>query len=148
MAGRSNEVLIRKAAAEALGRLALPKTIPGLVALLDDPSKLVQRAAAWSLRQVYAAHPEAKDDQLLAALGAKDWRMRWGATRVFAHHFATLAGRGELVTALEKLVSDPAATVNRPFAAGRVGSGTPIPRFAASRTRCSRPGKTASVGRT
>ena len=37
--------------------------------------------------------------------------MRWGATRVFAHHFAALAQRDELVTALLGLAEDPAPAI-------------------------------------
>jgi HEAT repeat protein len=107
----SNEVLVRQAAAQTLGRLALPESIPLLVKLLGDPSKLVQRAAAWSLRQVYGAHPETGDAELLAALGSKDARVRWGATRVFAHQFRTLAGRKQLIAALEKLTADPVISI-------------------------------------
>jgi hypothetical protein len=107
----SNEVLVRQAAVQALGRLALPETVPLLVRLLGDPSKLVQRTAAWSLRQVYGAHPETSDAELLAALGSKDARVRWGGTRVFTHQFAALAGRRELVGALEKLTNDPVIAV-------------------------------------
>jgi hypothetical protein len=107
----SNEALVRQAAVQALGRLALPENVPLLVKLLGDPSKLVQRAAAWSLRQVYGAHPETSDAELLAAMGAKDARVRWGATRVFAHQFAALAGRKELIAALEKLTGDPVIAV-------------------------------------
>ncbi len=59
-AAQSNEVLVRQAAVEALGRLALPATVPLLVRLLEDPSKLVQRTAAWSLRQIYGAHPDTR----------------------------------------------------------------------------------------
>ena len=110
-AARSNEVLVRQAAVEALGRLALPATVPLLVRLLEDPSKLVQRTAAWSLRQVYGAHPDTGDRELLAALNSASPRMRWGATRVFAHHFAALARRDELITALLGLASDPAPAI-------------------------------------
>ena len=110
-AAESNDALIRQAAAEALGRLALPSSMPRLVKLLSDPSKLVQRTAAWSLRQVYGNHPETGDGPLLAALGSGNARSRWGATRVFAHHFAALAGRTELIEALERLVADPAIAV-------------------------------------
>ncbi len=110
-AAQSNEALIRQAAVEALGRLALPTDIPLLVKLLEDPSKLVQRTAAWSLRQVYGAHPESEDRELRAALASENARLRWGATRVFAHHFASLAKRGELIAALERLASDPAPAV-------------------------------------
>ena len=107
----SNEVLIRQASAEALGRLALPETMPLMVKLLADPSKLVQRTAAWSLRQIYGAHPDTGDAELLAALGSRDSRLRWGATRVFAHHFAALAPRKELIAALEKATADPVIAV-------------------------------------
>jgi hypothetical protein len=108
---QSNEVLVRQAAVQALGRLALPESTPLLVKLLGDPSKLVQRTAAWSLRQVYGAHPEAGDEELVGALGSKDARVRWGATRVFAHQFRELAGRKELIAALEKLTADPVIAV-------------------------------------
>jgi HEAT repeats/Squalene-hopene cyclase C-terminal domain len=107
----SNEVLVRQTAAQTLGRLALPESVPVLVKLLGDPSKLVQRAAAWSLRQVYLAHPETSDAELLAAMGSKDARVRWGATRVFAHQFAVLAKHKEIVAALEKLTGDPVIAV-------------------------------------
>jgi len=110
-AAGSNDALIRQAAAEALGRLALPPSMPLLAKLLGDPSKLVQRTAAWGLRQVYANHPETDDRLLAAALASNSARTRWGATRVFAHHFATLATRGELVDALERLASDPVISV-------------------------------------
>src|ERR1043166_5209413 len=76
----SNEVLVRQAAVEALGRLAPPQTGSLLAQRLGDASKLVQRAAAWSLRQVYAAHPETNDAELLAAMSSRDARTRWGAT--------------------------------------------------------------------
>lgn len=110
-AAESNDALIRQAAVEALGRLALPSSMPLLVKLLGDPSKLVQRTAAWSLRQVYANHPDAGDGPLAAALMSQDTRSRWGATRVFEHHFATLATRGELIAALQRAVADPIISV-------------------------------------
>jgi HEAT repeats/Squalene-hopene cyclase C-terminal domain len=110
-AAQSNEVLIRQAAVEALGRLALPGTVPLLVKLLEDPSKLVQRTAAWSLRQIYGAHPDTGDRDLLAALASPSVRMRWGATRVFAHHFSALARRDELVTALLPMANDPVVAI-------------------------------------
>lgn len=110
-ASASNDALIRQAAAEALGRLGLPSSMPLLVRLLGDPSKLVQRTAAWSLRQVYANHPETDDGPLAAALASDNARTRWGATRVFAHHFATLAARSELVDALARLAADPVISV-------------------------------------
>ena len=105
-ATRSNDVLIRQASAEALGRLGQASSTPALLALLGDPSKLVQRTAAWSLRQIYSRSENAPDAGLLAGLASPEARVRWGAARVFAHHFSVLAKRGDLVAALEKLTSD------------------------------------------
>ena len=111
-AAHSNDPLIRQAATEALGRLALPATVPELAKLLSDPSKLVQRTAAWSLRQVYANHPETEDREITAALQSADSRGRWGATRLFAHHFAALARRNDLIEPLAKLAaSEPDAAI-------------------------------------
>lgn len=108
----SNNVLIRQAAAEALGRLALPSSVPVLIRALADPSKLVQRTAAWSLRRVYSDHPSADDHLIAAALASSNPRERWGATRIFAHHFSTLARRNELITPLTKLAaSDPVVSI-------------------------------------
>ncbi|HVW86272.1 MAG TPA: HEAT repeat domain-containing protein, partial [Bryobacteraceae bacterium] len=104
-AAQSNEVLVRQAAAEALGRLSLPSSAPVLSKLLGDPSKLVQRTAAWGLRQLYANHPETDDHSIAAALASADARTRWGATRIFAHHFSVLAKRNDLVDDLAKLSS-------------------------------------------
>ena len=107
----SDEPLVRQAAVEVLGRLAMPQSAPLLVKSLADPSKLVQRTAAWSLRQIYGAHPEIPHGELAAALASSDTRLRWGATRVFAHQFAALAKQQDLVAALEKLVNDPVPAV-------------------------------------
>ena len=111
-AARSKEVLVRQAAVEALGRLALGQSVPLVTGLLEDPSKLVQRTAAWALRQMYGAHPEmGSNTGLPAALGSPNVRLRWGATRVFAHHFAALAVRKPVVNALLPLVKDAAPAV-------------------------------------
>jgi len=82
-----------------------------LTKLLGDPSKLVQRSAAWALRQIYSRHEDASSAPLLAALESKDDRTRWGATRVFAAHFSALARRAELIDALRKLAGDPSIVV-------------------------------------
>jgi hypothetical protein len=110
-ATKSNDVLIRQAAGEALGRLARESSVATLTALLGDPSKLVQRTAAWSLRQIYGRHDDTAGAPLLSAMTSSDARVRWGATRVFAHHFSVLARRGEMIAALEKLSSDPVIPV-------------------------------------
>jgi hypothetical protein len=111
-AAASNETLIRQAAAETLGRLANPSDLPLLAKLLADPSKLVQRTGANSLRQIYSIHPETPAAELLAALRSPDSRARLGATRVFAHHFAALARRDDMVEALARLAeSDPVLAI-------------------------------------
>jgi hypothetical protein len=106
-ATRSNDVLIRQAAAQALGRLGQPSSLPVLLGLLGDPSKLVQRTAAWSLREIYTRGKDVPDAGLLSALRSPDERVRWGAARVFAHHFSRLAQRADFVAALDKLTEDP-----------------------------------------
>ena len=110
---QSADALIRQAAAEALGRLALPSSVPLLTKLLGDPSKLVQRTAAWSLRQVYGNHPETSGRAIAAALASADARERWGATRIFAHSFAALARRDDLIALLAKIAADDPSIVIR-----------------------------------
>src|SRR5947207_851537 len=63
-AAQSRDALLRQAAAEALGRLGQRE--PLYSRLLGDPSKLVQRTAAWAMRQAYSRHPEAPSSDLLA----------------------------------------------------------------------------------
>jgi hypothetical protein len=104
-ATESKDALIREAAVEALGRLGSESK------LLGDPSKLVQRTAAWATRQAYSRHPETPSADLTSALASADDRTRWGATRVFAAHFAALGKRPEIASALEKLIDDPAALI-------------------------------------
>src|SRR5205085_5917225 len=110
-AAASNDVLIRQGAVEALGRLALPETAPLLAKRLGDDSKLVQRTAAWALRQIYSRHDQTDAAYLIPALSSPDERARWGATRVFAQHFAALARRPEMLDALLKRVDDPGVVV-------------------------------------
>ncbi len=97
---RSRDAFARQSAAEALGRLALPEDLPRLLSLLGDTSKLVQRTAAWALRQIYSRHPEISVDGLALALRSNEQRTQWGATRVFATHFERLAREPKLATAL------------------------------------------------
>lgn len=108
-AAESPDALVRQAAVEALGRLGLREEFYGK--LLGDPSKLVQRTAAWAMRHSYSRHADTPARDLLAALRSPDDRIRWGATRVFAAHFSALAKRPELAPALSKLVDDPVAAV-------------------------------------
>ncbi|MGH9723372.1 MAG: HEAT repeat domain-containing protein, partial [Bryobacteraceae bacterium] len=112
-AARSPEVLVRQQAIEALGRSAPGKFARLFEQALSDPSKLVQRTAAWSLRQsvVQAASPAQPDNILLSSLRSPGDRTRWAATRVFATHFSALAHRPGFAQALATLVDDPIPTV-------------------------------------
>jgi len=108
-AAASPDALIRQAAAEALGRLGGQDAV--LFELLGDPSKMVRRTAAWAVRQSYSRHPGTSSAGLAAAVESRDDRTRWGATRVFAQHFAALARRPEFAAVLAKRVADPATSV-------------------------------------
>ncbi len=103
----SDDALTRQAAVEALGRLG-EAVDPSL---LGDPSKLVQRTAAWAIRQRHIRHEELPVTEIVAALKSPGERERWGATRIFAQHFSALARKPELATALEGLLDDPATMV-------------------------------------
>ncbi len=108
-ASRSNDALLRQAAVEALGRLGNRESIYG--ELLGDPSKLVERTAAWAMRQSYSRHVDTPSADLESALLSSDDRARWGATRVFAAHFSTLAKRPAMSLALASLLNDPSEMV-------------------------------------
>ena len=106
-ATKSNDVLIRQAATEALGRLG---KAPDL-SLLGDPSKMVQRTAAWAIRLAHSRHEDMAVNDVQRALASPDDRTRWGATRIFAQHFSALAHRPELAASLGSLLDDPATDV-------------------------------------
>ncbi len=95
-----SDALATQLSLEAAGRVGDPKGLPAIAAQLGHPSKLVQRTAAWAVRQIYSRHPDTPTALLQAALKSKDDRVRWGATRVFATHFAALARRPELLDGL------------------------------------------------
>ncbi|MEO8129450.1 MAG: HEAT repeat domain-containing protein [Bryobacteraceae bacterium] len=110
-AAASPDALIRQQAVEALGRGGDPSILPVIIGRLGDPSKLVQRTAAWAVRQVYSRHPGIPAAPLTGALSSTDDRTRWGATRVFATHFSGLARRPEFAAALGGLVTDAVTSV-------------------------------------
>jgi hypothetical protein len=86
----SSHVLVRRQAAVALGRFADAGSIDRLAACLGDRSKLVQRAAAWALRQIASRKPDSRAQSIAVigrALESPDSRTRWGATRIFNQHF-------------------------------------------------------------
>jgi hypothetical protein len=103
-AAQSSDVMTRQAAVEALGRLG---EVSGQ---LGDPSKMVQRTAAWAMRQQYSRYVKTVPDLLIKALESTDDRTRWGATRVFASHFSELAKESYFATTLAKLLDDPVVT--------------------------------------
>jgi hypothetical protein len=100
----SQDALIRQAAVEALGRLGTWTTG------MDDPSKIVQRTAAWAMRQEYNRRLMTTPLAVLALVSTND-RMRWGATRVFAQHFSELAKHPEHAKVLAMLADDPVVTI-------------------------------------
>jgi hypothetical protein len=105
------EPLFRAQALETLGRLGRSDSLPVIAARMDDPSKLVLRAAAWAMRQVYSRRLDASGQPLLRALDSPVERERWAATRVFATHFSALAKRDEFATLLAKRMGDSSPAV-------------------------------------
>ena len=86
----AKHVLVRYQAAVAVGRFADTSAIEPLARRLGDPSKIVQRAAAWALRQIASRKPDARKQSVAAirrALRSENSRMRWGAARIFNQHF-------------------------------------------------------------
>ena len=57
------------------------ETRPVLLKLLGDPSKLVQRTAAWAMRQTYSRHPETSVGRLTRRAGLAPTTARAGARR-------------------------------------------------------------------
>ena len=103
---QSPHVMVRRYAAIALGRSADPAAVEGLAKRLGDPSKLVQRASAWSLRQIAMRRPAAREaavEAIRAALASEKTRVRWGATRLFNQHFKYLSEDWRLGAELVRL---------------------------------------------
>jgi len=90
MAAVSPDALLRQQAIEALGRIAPPAALVTLIPRLGDNNKLVQRTAAWAVRQIYSRRQGQNPSLLLGAFRGTP-RLAWGAVRVFANHFAALA---------------------------------------------------------
>jgi hypothetical protein len=121
------EPLYRAQALETLGRLGRTESLAAVAARMDDPSKLVMRAAAWAMRQIYNRRPEASAQPLLNALQSGGERERWAATRVFATHFAALAKRDEFAPVLARRIADlsPAVSIQAIKAAWQYWYWTP-----------------------
>ena len=105
--GASPSALVREAAARVC------RDAGALAAALGDKSKLVQRAAAESLRRL----GETAAPEIAAALGSSDARTRSGALRVFDKHFRELSGEEKLLDAVVSKLAD-LAPANR-FAAAK-----------------------------
>ena len=109
------QVLVRARAAAALGRTADPSSLEAVAQKLGDPSKLVQRSAAWAVRQIATRRPAVRPAALailVAALHSRDDRTRWGATRVFNQHFKYLSEEPSLLDRLRQIASeDPSPAV-------------------------------------
>lgn len=96
---------VRAAAAAVLGRVGGQESTAPLLAMLNDPSKMVWREAAWALRQLgnrgYAA------DALKYALESADPLTRRGAARAFAYQFQEMDGRLDIAKEFVSLINDP-----------------------------------------
>ena len=103
---RSSDVLVRQQAVEAIGRTGAKSLLPVALRALGDDSKLVQRTAAWAVRQICARNSGVKMSGLESALRSPDVRVRWGATRIFATHFSSLTRNASLAGALIAAASD------------------------------------------
>ncbi len=107
------EPLIREAAASAIGRMAVdaPNPAPFQVAvepltrLLGDPTKMVSRAAAWSLRQL--GNDGIGIAAIKAALNSPDDYTRRGAARIFAQYYYHMIPREDVARILIQHVNDP-----------------------------------------
>lgn len=99
------EPLVRAHAASCLGRLGHAEAVAPLVARLDDPSKIVWRAAAWALRRL--GNSGVGVDAILAALRDPNPAVRRGAARIFAYQFHGMDDRPEIALQLIQLTDDP-----------------------------------------
>ena len=99
------EPIVRASAAACLGRLGQAESVAPLVGRLDDPSKIVWRAAAWALRRL--GNQGLGMDAIAAALEDPNPRVRRGAARIFAYQFHGMDTRLDLAESLIELTRDP-----------------------------------------
>jgi cellulose synthase operon protein C len=100
-----SEPMVRAAAAACLGRLGHAESASALASRLDDPSKIVWRAAAWALRRL--GNQGLGMDSIAAALEDTNPRVRRGAARIFAYQFHGMDTRNDIPESLIKLTRDP-----------------------------------------
>jgi hypothetical protein len=113
----SDQPLARAAALVALGRAADPKGAAVVAASLGAPTKVVQTAAAWALREIVVRRGAGRPD-LARSLSASDDRTRWGASRVFNQHFRDVTNDTPLLEALIRNLDDPVPHIRYQAAAG------------------------------
>lgn len=116
----SPHVLVRYQAAVTLGRYAGGEAITALAERLGDPSKLVQRGAAWALRNVASRRPEVRAHALAAierSLDSTNDRTRWGALRVLNQHFKYLSEEWSVGERVLRIARQDPASANRMAAA-------------------------------
>ncbi|MGH9469182.1 MAG: HEAT repeat domain-containing protein [Terriglobia bacterium] len=109
----SPEPLLREAAASAIGRMAVDAPDPApfraavapLAKLLGDHTKMVSRAAAWSLRQL--GNDGIGIDAIKTALNSQDDYTRRGAARIFSQYFYHMVPREDVARDLVAHVNDP-----------------------------------------
>jgi hypothetical protein len=109
-AASHSDPFVRQAAILCLGRVGGVESIPRLKQALGDESKIVQRTAAWSLRQL-AARKGIGTVAIGEALVSPGDRTRWGATRIFATHFSGLTQERRLLDGLLSASRDPAPAI-------------------------------------
>ncbi len=96
---------VRAHAAAALGRLGQPSAVEPLARHLGDPSKIVVRSVAWSLRRL--GNRGIGIEAIRTALSSPDPATRRGAVRIFAQQFPGMDTRVDLADALIGLTTDP-----------------------------------------
>jgi hypothetical protein len=107
------EPLIREAAASAIGRMAVDAPDPApfraavepLAGLLGDHTKMVSRAAAWSLRQL--GNDGVGIGAIKLALNSPDDYTRRGAARIFYQYWYHMIPREDVARILVRHVNDP-----------------------------------------
>lgn len=109
-ATRDDEPMVRLAAVTCLGRIGNESDVPVLTARLGDETKMVQRGAAWALRQL-ASRKNIGLEAIASALRSDDERVRWGATRVLFRHFRSFSADPAIFEALLAGLDDPSPTV-------------------------------------
>ena len=99
------EAMVRASAAACLGRLGQEESAAALVGRLDDPSKIVWRAAAWALRRL--GNQGLGMGPIARALNDSNPRIRRGAARIFAYQFQGMDTRIDVAESLIGLTRDP-----------------------------------------